>query len=398
MKICYFVGHFPYKDFFNNVRKYTQRYHYDGGINVAYNLAFSMAKRGHEINVFTTSIDFRDTIERYNNITIYRYGTNFKIASGNFAFNLFLKPLRHKVDIVHTHVGNPIADIAGYRYAKRKESTPFIITYHGDGQEGIGSFVRNISVSLYNKYLLNKVLSRADIIISPSKYYIDESRFLGKYRDKIVVIPNGIKIEDFDIPFSREQCREKLGLPPNKNIILFVGNLIPYKGPNVLVNAMPRIAKEAPDTELVFVGSGRMRAELKELSKKLGVEKSVKFAGFVEERLKPFYYKAADVFVLPSTMSSEVFPLVLLEASTVGLPMVVSDLNTFKCIIEDGYNGVVTKRGNEKDLVDAIIYLLQNEDVRKKMGKNARKKVEGYSWDRIAEKHEETYKAVIESQ
>jgi len=395
MNIGYFVGHFPYKDF-GNIDEYTKRYHHDGGINVAYNLALNMAKRGHEINVFTTSIDFRDSIERYDNITIYRYGTNFRIASGNFSFNLFLKPIRHKVDILHTHVGNPIADLAGYAYVKRNKNMPFIITYHGDGQKDIGSFIRNTSVFFYNKYLLDKVLSRADIIISPSEYYIDESRFLGKYRDKIVVIPNGINIWDFGIPHSKEECREKLGLSIDKNVILFVGNLTPYKGPDVLVEAMPIIINKIPNTDLVFVGSGRMRTELEELSKKLGVKKCVKFAGFVEEGLKPLYYKAADVFCLPSTLNTEVFPMVLLEASASGLPMVVSDLNTFKCIIEDGYNGLFTKRGNKNSLADAIIYLLENEEVRKEMGRNARKKVKNYSWERIAEMTEEVYKSLIE--
>ena len=395
MKIGYFVGHFPYKDFFDNTAAYTKRYHYDGGINVAYNLALGMAKRRHEINIFTTSIDFRDAIESYNDISIYRYGTNFRIANGNFSFNLFLKPIRHKVDIVHTHVGNPIADLAGYRYAKRKENTPFIITYHGDGHEGIGSFIRNISVSLYNKYLLDKVLSRADIIISPSRYYIDESRFLGKYRNKIVVIPNGINVEDFDISYSKEECRKKLKLSINSNIILFVGSLTQYKGPDILVRAMTTVIKEVPDTKLVFVGSGKKRIELEELSKRLNIDKYVKFAGFVEERLKPLYYRAADVFVLPSTISTEVFPIVLLEASASSLPMVVSDLNTFKCIVDDEYNGLFTKRKDEGNLADAIMYLLENQNVRERMGKNARKKVEDYSWEKVAEMTEKVYNEVI---
>jgi glycosyltransferase involved in cell wall biosynthesis len=137
-----------------------------------------------------------------------------------------------------------------------------------------------------------------------------------------------------------------------------------------------------------------MRVELEMLSRRLGVERNVKFAGFVEENLKPFYYRAADVFVLPSVMKTEVFPLVFLEASASGLPIVVSDLDTFKCIIEDGYNGIVTKRGDENNLADAIIYLLENEEVREKMGENAKKKVDDYSWERIAEETEKVYEEV----
>ena len=391
MKIGYFIGHFPYKDLLANNARYTKRYHHDGGINVAYNLALGMAKRDHEINVFTTSIDFRDTVERHDNISVYRYGTNFRIASGNFSFNLLLKPVKHKVDIIHTHVGNPISDLAGYIYIKRNKKVPSIVTYHGDGSEGIGSFIRNIGVSVYNKHLIDKILYRADVIISPSEHYIDESRFLGEYRDKIVVIPNGIEIEDFDISLSKEQCKEKLGLPPDKNTILFVGNLIPYKGPDVLVKAMPMIVEEVPDVELMFVGGGRMRAGMEELSKKLGVEKYVKFAGFVEASLKPLYYKAADVFCLPSTMSTESFGIVNLEAMACSIPIVASAIGGVPDVIKDGENGLLVPPSDSGSLADAIIYLLENKDVRKNMGKNGRKKAENYSWKMIADETAKVY-------
>jgi len=394
MKINYFITHFPYKDHFDDKEHFT-RYRYGGAELAAYYLALEMAKRGNEVNIFTTSINSKDSFEEYEGVTVHRYGTKLRIEKGNIAYGLFTKPLNHDADIVHAHFSTPPGEIAALRYTKRKK-VPFILTYHGDWQESFGGFARRMALFFYNKYLLDKVLSRADIIISPSEFYIDESRFLGEYRDKIVAIPNGINVEDFDIPLSKEECRRRLGLPADKNIILFVGNLTPYKGPDVLVKAMPMITEKVPDAELVFVGSGKMRADIEKLSKKLGVENYVKFAGFVKESLKPLYYKAADVFCLPSTMNTEVFPIVLLEASAAGLSMVVSDLDTFKCIIEDRYNGLFTKRNDEVNLANALIYLLNNDEVREKMGKNARKKVENYSWDKIAKITEDLYMEVIQ--
>ena len=393
MKIGYFITRFPYKDRFNDI-EFFERYKYGGAEIAAYYLANNMAQKGHEIKVFTTSVDSKNAIEKYGNIKIYRCGSNIKIGKGSFSFNLFRKTLKYDVDIVHTHFTTLSGDLAGLWYAKKKD-VPFIITYHGDGQGNYGRFIRRVIVYSHNKYLLDKVLSCADAIISPSEYYIDESRFLGKYRDKIVVIPNGINIEDFNVPHSKKECREKLELPLNKNIILFVGNLIQYKGPVVLVRAMPIILQEIPDTTLVFVGSGGMRAELQELSKRLDIDKDVKFDGFVEESLKPVYYKAADVFCLPSIMSTEVFPIVLLEASASGIPMVVSDLDTFECIIDGGYNGIFTKRSDEKNLADAMIYLLKNEDARETMGKNAKENIKDYSWGRIAEETEKVYEGLL---
>lgn len=393
MKVGYFVGHYPYKDFLGD-RDYAKRYSHDGGITVAHNLAVNMAKRNNEVSVFTTSIDSKDSIETYKNMSIYRYGTNFRIEHHNVSFNLFRKSIKHQVDIVHAHGGNFIAELAALRHAKR-EKIPYVLTYHGDAVETYGGIIRRFCVSFYIKHLLNRVLSYADVIISPSEYYINESRFLGKYRDKIVVIPNGINLSDFDIGYSKGMCREKLGLPLDGSIILFIGNIVPYKGPDVLVNAMSRIVKAETDVELVFVGKGVMREELEMLSKKLGVEKNVKFTGFVEDGLKPLYYKAADVFCLPSTMSTESFGIVNLEAMACGIPIVASKIGGIPSVVKDRENGLLVPPRNSEALADAIIYLLENEDVREKMGENGRKKVVNYSWERIAEETEKVYEGII---
>ena len=396
MKIGYFVKRFPYVNSHSNVSEdYARWCHSDGGANVAYHLAISIAKRkSYEVNVFTTSSNSKDSIEKHKKITVYRYGTNFTIGGSYISLKPFLKSQKCQIDILHAHPPSILSDIPALLYAKR-EKIPLILTYHGDPDTAPGDFIHKIAISFYAGYFLDKVLSHANTIICPSEHYIEESRFLGKYRDKIVVIPNGINLEDFNILYSKEECREKLKLPLNKNLILFVGVLTRRKGPDILIKAMPRIIKEVPDTKLIFVGSGWMRGELEVLSKKLGVDEYIKFTGFVEESLKPLYYKAADVFVLPSTMSTEVFPIVLLEASASGLPMVVSNLDTFKCIIEEDYNGAFTKRGDEKNLADAIIYLLENEDIRKKMSKNAMERIKDYSWERIAEKTEKVYNNVL---
>ena len=216
---------------------------------------------------------------------------------------------------------------------------------------------------------------------------------MSKYKDKVKAVPNGINSEEFNVPFTKEKCRDKINLSCDKKIILFVGSLTPRKAPHILLKAMKKIVKEIPNAYLVFVGGGTMKKKYEEIAVNLGVNRNVKFAGFVEEKVKPLYYKSSDVFVLPSF--SEGFGIVLLEASACGLPLVVSNLEVFKVIVEDGYNGLFTKVGDEKDLSDKITYLLENEDVRKKLGKNAMEKVKDYSWDLIAEKTEKVYEELI---
>jgi glycosyltransferase involved in cell wall biosynthesis len=352
-----------------------------------------MAKKGHDINVFTTSIDSNDCIEEYDNLTVYRYGTNFRLESANIALNLFKKPIMHDLDLVHAHVGVPPASVAAMYYAKKKNK-PLVVTYHGDAQESFGSLKRRIAVSFYNKFVLGNIFSSSNVIITPSEYYINESRFLKKFKNKIVSIPNGIDIMKFDIPYTKEECRTALGYSQKDAIILFMGQLTPYKGPDILLKAVPKMLKHHSDLKIIFVGRGEMADSLILTSKKLGIENHVKFEGFVSEESKPLYYRASDIFVLPSPIKMEVFPIVFLEASASGLPLVVSDLHTFKCFVEDGYNGFITEIGNEDKLAESIIYLLDNDILRRYMGCNARKKVAGYSWDIITERLEQLYRRV----
>jgi len=391
MKISYFITHFPYKN-----KAVDENYFVRGAETVADNLASVLAQKGHEISIFTTSASSKDEVEEYNGIKVYRYGTNFRVASGIFSWGLIKHPIKYPSDLVHVHISVPMGDIAGLRYAKKKK-VPLVVTYHGDLQEDMGGFVRRMSVYSYNKYFLDKILSYAEAIISPSEYYIDESRFLEKYRDKIIVIPNGVNIDNFDVPYSKEECREMLNLPPEDRIILFLGTLGPHKGPDVLIKAMSKIIKHVPDVELVFAGKGVMRDELEMLSKDLGIEKNVRFVGFVDDDLKGSYYKAADVFVLPSTMSTESFGIVNLEAMACSVPIVASKIGGIPDVVKDGENGLLVQPRNSDALADAIIYLLENEDIREKMGKNGREKVGDYSWKRIAEETEKVYYEVLSS-
>lgn len=386
MRIGYFVARFPYQLW---DEKHSERYPYSGIELTAYKLAVNIARRGHEVSVFTTSVDSKDSIEKYENMLIYHYGTNFRMYYRNISFNMLFKPLRYDVDIVHVHSNESI--LAALLYTKRKKM-PLILSYKGDLFGSYGGFIRKTSVYFYNK-LINRLLSYADIIISPSEYFIEESRFLRKYKDKAIAIPNGINIKEFDVPYSKEECREKLQLT-NKNIVLFVGNIYPYKGTDILVKAMPKIIRKIPDTKLVFVGEGILKESLRVLSIKLSVNKNINFAGFVEKSMTPLYYKAADVFCLPST-GTESFGNVNLEAMVCGVPIVASKIGGIPGVVKDGENGLLVPPRDTNALADAIIYLLENEDVRVKMGRNGRKKVENYSWEKIAEETEKVYLNVI---
>jgi len=393
MKVGYFIGHFPYMDLVNDA-SYTKAYAHGGTEIAAYYLALEMAKKGNNVHVFTSSIDYRDSDEIEKDMKIHRYGTNFKIASANVALKLINKPLKYNLDIVHSHSPIPYSDLPAMFYAKKKK-VPYVLTYQFDGQETGGSFVRNTGVKVYNRYLLKKVLNYADMIIATTQSYAKESMFLRYYQDKITIIPNGINIEEFNRGYSKEECRKKLGLPTDKHIILFFGSLVAYKGPDILLRAFSMVKNSISDVQLVFAGRGEMLEELKIISRKFNLERDITFAGFVSEDLKPLYYTAADIFCLPSTNLGESFGIVNLEAIACGTPVVSTRLGGIPDVIEEGKNGLLAEPNNEKSLAEKLIQLLEDDDLARKMGDYGKQKVNDYSWERIAEKTEDVYKELI---
>ena len=384
MKIAHFVSNFPK----------SEKSEVYGKSLAAYNICLSLARKRHDVYVFTISENKKDCVEDYKGIKVYRYGSLFGYHSERFSFKILYKPLDFDFDVVHIHSGISMTVVGGFRYVMKKRK-PLVITWHGDSVREpkycrYTGLIPNIAAYFY-KYLADKILSYADVIISVSKSFINESKFLHKYIDKIVFIPNGIDLEEFNIPYSKEECRDMLKLDREKNIILFVGSLHPLKGPHILLKAIPKIIKENRDTLFVFVGGGDID-RYKELSEELGIRKYVKFTGYVNEN-KPFYYKASDIFVLSSFL--ECLPLVILEAMACGVPVVASDIGGIPDIVENGKNGLLIPSGNSDALADAIIYLLENEDIIKKMGWNGREKAGEYSWSRIAEETEKVYLSLM---
>lgn len=367
-----------------------------GGAEIAaYNLAENMASLGHEVTVFSTSVDSRSCVDDRGSMRVCRYRRNFRIEKALFSFEHFFKPLSEEVDVVHLHFTTPPGNLAGWHYARSKRK-PLVVTYHGDAVPDYGRLIRRVGLGLTEWLVADRILARANLIICPSDHYISESRFLPRYKEKIVTIPNGINLHELDLPLTKEECRKALSLSTEDRVILYVGALISYKSPDLLIEAFPEIKEKVPQARLLFVGDGPMRLQLERLAATRNVSSEVRFAGSVVGADKARYYKAADVLVLPSTLNTEVFPLVLLEASAAGLPMVVSSLKTFRCLIEDGFNGAVTRTGDAQSLAGAIIALLSRADVRRQMGENARRKVEGYSWDKIARLTERVYETAAQ--
>lgn len=360
MKIGFFVSKFPYSDPKIN-------YPMGGSIYSMEKIITEMAKN-NEIVVFTTAHDSKSKTEYHDNIKIFRYGTNFRFASSNIAIGLFYKPLKNNVDLICVSYDIPPSPLAAILFAKLKK-IPMILIYRGDWDDDYGNFFRKLSIKILNKFS-HILLSTATLIISSSKSYIEHSDHLKDYKEKIEVIPNAFDQREFTNLLSKHESRAKLGLDPNKKIILFFSYLYPHKNPEMVLKAFPKVLEHVPNSLLLFAGNGIMEKELKDLSKDLGLEMHVVFSGFINSKLRPFYYKSSDVFVLPS--KKETFGNVIIEALYCGLPVIITDSCGCSDIIRETNGGIIIDNdlpyGEKIELIsDSLIKLLNNPQESKKM-------------------------------
>ena len=211
-------------------------------------------------------------------------------------------------------------------------------------------------------------------------------KYYGVPNDDIVVIPNGVDLEEFrPNRRKREKIRGQLKIDENEVVLMFSGYEFKRKGLMYIIEALPKIKE---DVKLLVIGKDNPKPYRK-LASKLGVIDKVIFMGFVQDISE--YYAASDIFVFPTLY--EAFSLVTLEAVASGLPILATKVNGTEELIVNGYNGFFIER-NGNDIAEKVNILVDDDGLRKKMSKNARKTAENYSWDKIAKKTLEVYEEV----
>ena len=209
--------------------------------------------------------------------------------------------------------------------------------------------------------------------------------------DKLVRIPNGVDIQRFKPadPQQRKKIRENMGIMPDEKVILFVGRLELKKRVDFLLKAWQAVQSDRNTNErLLIVGEGRLHSELKQLTEKLKIDKKVTFFG-ESDNVIPLM-QAADLFVLPSV--SEGLANVFLESMAVALPIVATNTIGNCEILKHKKNAVLFEEENIQDLSNAILYLLQNEEVAGNLGQSARRYVkEHFNLNNIVIQYAELY-------
>lgn len=185
----------------------------------------------------------------------------------------------------------------------------------------------------------------------------------------------------------------ELGLQ-DRPLIICVGRLVPRKGQDRLIEALPAIRKRVKDAALVIVGEGPYRARLESKIRELNLEEHVRLVGRVPLSDLPLYLNAAQIFAMPARnrlggLEIEGLGIVYLEASACAIPVIAGNSGGAPDAVREGITGYVVDGQDRGALVERIVTLLENPDLAKRMGLAGREFVEEkWRWDEIVKRHQ----------
>jgi glycosyltransferase involved in cell wall biosynthesis len=287
---------------------------------------------------------------------------------------------RERIDLVHAHMYH--ANLYG-RLAAFREGVPAVVSVHN-------TYVRP---KILRRVLNGWLARRTPFILAGSEAIRDDIvKYDGVPPGKIHVIPYGVDAEMFHCTLSREEVREKLGLPGNRFLVGTVGRLEEQKGQKNLIEAVGRLRREGREVTLLIVGSGREEDRLRERARREGVGDAVLFLG--TRRDLPELFRAMDVFAFPSLW--EGFPIALLSAMAAGLPVVVTPVGGVPEVVKDGFNGWVVPAGDPAALAGAIWRVHEDPAGASGLGRAAAATIrDGYSHRTTARRIMEIYEEVL---
>lgn len=236
----------------------------------------------------------------------------------------------------------------------------------------------------YRRWLLSKV----DHFFAVSRYTADLLIKEGVEKKRITVMPNGTNPQQF-FPVSSDKLRDELDLN-DRPVVMTITRLVPRKGVDTSIRAMKEVISDIPDALYLIVGDGEDMARLQSIVKEMNLEDNVRFLGRVPHNYVNEYYNLCDVFVMtPRTESLNIegFGIVYLEANACGKPVIGSKSGGIPDAIVDGETGILVDEDEPVQLAKAIVRLLNDKELARKMGKNGRQRVnDETNWDIIAKK------------
>ena len=374
---------------------------YGGPVKVCLEVCEQLAKRGNQVSIFTTNLDFpAGVIDVSIHKRVQKSGVDIQYFPVQFRPWVYSHGLGKKLrirlktfDIVHIHGLYRYPQTIAAHYA-RKYAVPYIVCPHGSLDPFLYNNSRNPYVKrLYEHLIEFRNLNRASAI----HFTAEEERRLTRFLDlkaDTVIIPNGIFPDRYRTLPPKGSFRKKYGLY-GKRIVLHFGRLNFKKGLDLLVKAFSMITGRCDDCVLVIAGPDNegYSAVVKQWIREEGIEDQVLFPGMLYgvEVLETLV--DADIFALPSY--TENFGIAVVEAMACGLPVIISDkVNIWREVAESGA-GKVAPCFAER-FAEIMLELLDNPEAARQMGEKGKALVkERYQWSKVAAAMEEAYRSII---
>ena len=372
-----------------------------GCARVVYEESRALSAKGHRVTILTT--DLFEHSRRYpisinpqiiEKIEIYRLkNLSRKLA---WKYKLYIVPdiirfLHRRIsefDVVHLHdLLSPNAILTS-RYCIKKH-IPYILTIHGSGRWLLSDDIFKKSIT---KIFLNRILQNACKVTALNSTEVYQYREFGVDKDKIIVVPNGINLKEYDEIPKRGGFRRRFGLDDNENLILYLGRIHESKGLEILMEAFNLIKQENNDARLVICGpDDGYLTRLNKLAIRMNLLDRIIFPGFLTENMKKLALIDADAFVTPIFYG---FPITFLESWACGTSIVTTnkgdniDWINEKVGIVAEYDPIAIK--------DALMRIINDKEVKQRFRMNAKEMLEKeLNWDVISKQLEEIYEECI---
>jgi glycosyltransferase involved in cell wall biosynthesis len=313
-----------------------------------------------------------------------------------------------KIDIIHSHT----AQMPDLLLMFRNLNLPIVTTVHTTiksqrlGTKKSNRCLRELEKSEQATYFIYPILRFAEeLYFRQKRFYICPSNWMKNWitndypsiKPIVRVIPNSVDVNDIK---SGKTSLHSSSFPEsvlNKRIILFVGRLLAMKGIDTLIEAIPKINRKLGPNNLLFIFAGpgdqtRYYNRIKDLK----IDSCTFFTGPLSRQSTVDLMKMSELVIAPSLMENS--PFTILEAMACEKPVVASAVGGIPEIIEDGFNGVLIYKNSSEYLASSIINILENPELQKIMGTNARQTiVNNFSWTANIDKYERLYADVLSS-
>ncbi len=353
-----------------------------GGVNLhCAHLAQEFTRMGHEVKIIAPCSRPPAT---FGGEMLIPLGMPLTIPSAGTLARLTLsmrlapkvKPLleRERFDVIHLH--EPLCPTLPTTILKFSTARN-IGTFHAShgSRRILGVSFADRMYTIFNSYVRSHWLDKlyAKIAVSAAARDFVANHFPSDYR----IIPNGIDLDHYTP--NAEPFEQYLDGKVN---ILFVGRLEKRKGLRYLLAAYTRLKWDYPNIRLIVVGPGKLDPDSERLIGERSPE-DVVIAGAASYEDLPRYYNTADIFCAPTT-GNESFGIVLLEAMATGKPIVASRIRGYDDVMVDGEEGFLVPPKRDAELAETLAKLIEDRDLRLKLGGRGLRNVQEYSWPKVA--------------